>query len=278
MLLMATLWVGSESKGARRWLALGLVNLQPVEIIKPAFVVCCAWVLVAKANSGGRISAAILAVIVGILAYQPDFGSIVLLAAVWASMVFMAGASWGFMLLLASFSLLGGGVAYSVMPHVASRIDRFLSPAHHDTYQVDKSMEAFRAGGFFGLGPGEGRVKAQLPDAHTDFIFSAIAEEGGMFICFIIILLFAVILFRGFGHIARQSNAFLKLASAGLLVMLGTQILINLSTVMNLLPTKGATLPFISYGGSSLIGSALTLGLVLAFTRKRRNRAFAESL
>ena len=273
-LAAAATFAGPEIKGARRWIFLGGFSLQPSELIKPAYAVFAAWMFstaqLQRGFPGGIISAAVGLVILGLLLMQPDIGQAVILIGIWFSQLFLAGLS---MIWVASL-VVGGLVclyaAYLIFPHVASRIDRFLDPATGDGYQIGKALDAFRQGGLTGVGPGEGSVKGQLPDAHADFIFAVAGEEFGLIACVLILMTYAFILLRGFTRAAQDENLFVLFATTGLLVGFGLQALINMASTLHMIPTKGMTLPFISYGGSSLIALAIGMGMVLALTRKRR--------
>jgi len=273
VLLMLTLVVGSEIKGASRWLSIFGVSLQPSEFIKPFFAVAIAWMFAAEKAAdgipGSKIATVFWALLVTLLLLQPDVGQALLVTAIWAAEYFLAGLSliWvGGLTLLSVLGLLG---AYLLLPHVTARIDSFLDPAAGDRYQVGRSIEAFMNGGLFGRGPGEGTVKAQLPDAHSDFIFAVAGEELGLIACLIILGLFCFIVLRGFSRLLRENSLFVLLAVSGLLIQFGLQALINMGSALHLMPTKGMTLPFISYGGSSLIALAFAVGMVLALTRRR---------
>ncbi len=272
-LLITTCFFGFESKGAKRWINILGWSLQPSEFIKPAFAVVTAWLFAMKSENGraiGQTSAIVLyGLVVCLLLLQPDFGMTVVVSAVWFTQFFLAGLP---LLWVAGFIALGiaGSVsAYFLLPHVASRVDRFIDPTSGDSYQVMRSMEAFMKGGVLGRGPGEGSVKTMLPDAHTDFIFAVAAEEFGMITCLLVVGLFAFIVLRGFSRIIKETNFFILLSVTGLLVQFGLQALINMASTLHLMPTKGMTLPFISYGGSSLVSVALCMGMVLSLTRRR---------
>ncbi len=273
VLVIATFVMGTEIKGARRWIALGPISLQPSEFLKPAFAVVAAW-LFASARSGAikqgnLISIAAFGTLVGLLLLQPDVGMAVVISAVWSAQFFLAGLP----LYWAALLVFGGAgalvAAYFTLHHVASRIDRFLDPSSGDSYQVDRSLEAFMNGGLFGRGPGEGTVKEVLPDAHSDFVFAVAGEDFGLFVCLIIVGLFAFIVLRGFARALQETDLFILLATSGLLVQFGLQAVINMGSTLRLMPTKGMTLPFVSYGGSSLIAMGLCVGFLLALTRKR---------
>ena len=271
ILVAATNFSGIEIKGASRWLSLGGFTFQPSEFVKPCFAVVAAWMFAEYRQSenfpGRAIASALLLIVVALLLLQPDFGMTVTVAAVWFVQFFLAGLSlwWVGLSLAATLGLVTA--AYSIFPHVAKRIDLFIDPLSGDSYQVTTSLKAFQQGGLLGKGPGEGVVKGYLPDAHTDFIFAVAAEEFGMFAALAIVGLFAFIVLRGLTRVVREADLFVLLAVAGLLTQFGLQALINMGVTVQLLPAKGMTLPFVSYGGSSLIASSLGMGMVLALTR-----------
>ncbi len=270
-----TLLMGEEIKGATRWLQLAGLSIQPSEFVKPCFAVTAAWMLAEQRRRegvpGGLICCALVAVVVWLLVSQPDFGMTAVVSAVWFVQCFIAGLPMLCLGILAVLGLVGAVVAYATSTHVASRIDLFLNPASGDSYQIDRAMDAFGQGGLLGRGPGEGMVKRVLPDAHTDFIFSVAGEEFGLIACLIIVGLFGFVTMRGFARLLHEEDLFVLLAAAGLLTQFGLQALINIGVNVNLLPTKGMTLPFISYGGSSMLALALAMGMVLALTRRRPN-------
>ncbi len=270
-----TLLMGEEIKGATRWLQLAGLSIQPSEFVKPCFAVTAAWMLAEQRRRegvpGGLICCALFAVVVWLLVSQPDFGMTAVVSAVWFGQCFIAGLPMLWVGILAVLGLVGAVVAYATSAHVASRIDLFLNPASGDSYQIDRAMDAFGQGGLLGRGPGEGMVKRVLPDAHTDFIFSVAGEEFGLIACLIIVGLFGFVTMRGFARLLHEEDLFVLLAAAGLLTQFGLQALINIGVNVNLLPTKGMTLPFISYGGSSMLALALAMGMVLALTRRRPN-------
>jgi cell division protein FtsW len=273
VLLVGTLLVGAEIKGATRWISLGGLSVQPSEFVKPAFAVVAAWLFAARRLGepipGYSLACGLFLAVIGLLLLQPDVGQAAVVTAIFGAQFFLAGLPMILVLLLilGGIGLLVG--AYFVFPHVQSRIDRFLDPAAGDTYQVDKAREAFMNGGFFGRGPGEGTVKAHLPDSHSDFVFAVAGEEFGMIACLIIVALFAFIVLRGFARVLQDDDLFVVVAATGLLVQFGLQALINMASTLSLIPTKGMTLPFISYGGSSLMALGLGMGMLLALTRKR---------
>lgn len=278
-LMAFTLLAGHEVKGATRWIRLAGFSLQPSEMMKPCFVVVTAWMLSAHREDptfpGMHIAIGLLGVVLGLLILQPDFGMSVVVAATWCGQLFLAGLPIVWIAGLAVLAVSGGVGAYFGLSHVQSRVDRFLDPSTGDTYQITKALQAFQNGNLFGRGPGEGRVKEVLPDAHTDFIFAVAGEEFGMILCLLLVVLFAFIVLRGFFLAMKDDNLFVLLAVAGLLAEFGMQAFINMGSSLHLIPTKGMTLPFISYGGSSLIGIAISMGAVLALTRRHPGRGDA---
>lgn len=278
-LMLLTLIFGAEIKGARRWLSIGGFSLQTSEFLKPCFAIVTAWMFSewreGKAFPGQWIAIALYGLVVALLLMQPDLGQTVVISLVWFGQFFLAGLP---IILVVSAILCGVGglvAAYFLLPHVNDRINRFLDPATGDSYQVERSLEAFRNGGLLGTGPGEGQVKAYLPDAHADFVFSVIGEEFGGIVCILLISLFAFVVLRGFARLFAEQSLFVLLAGAGLLAQFGLQALIHMASALQLMPTKGITLPFISYGGSSLLALALGMGLMLALTRSRAGRVEA---
>ncbi len=271
--LAATLMVGPEIKGATRWLNLGGFSIQPSEFAKPCFAVGVAWMLACqKAETGvpGQwIATGMWLLLVGLLLAQPDLGQTFVVTAIWGLQLFLAGLSLTLVAILAALGAFGLVGAYFMYPHVAARIDGFLDADAGNRYQIERSLEAFSKGGLLGRGPGEGSVKAQLPDAHSDFIFAVAGEELGLIACLVIVGLFAFVVLRGFTHLLQEDNVFVLLACTGLLGQFGLQALVNMASTLHLIPTKGMTLPFISYGGSSLLALALGMGMVLALTRRR---------
>ena len=274
-LLALTVVVGTELNGARRWLELGGFHLQPSEFVKPCLAVFMAALLARPPDEQLRYGTLLATVPVALAAFllvlQPDIGMATTVAAVWFVQIFVAGMPLVWAVLGGAATAGGLVAAYHHLGHVKNRIDQFIDPTTGDTYQVDTSLRAFEAGGLFGRGPGEGVVKNALPDAHTDFIFAVAAEEFGVIACIVIIALFGFIVFRGFTRAMRGGDLFTLVAVAGLLAQFGFQALINMGVAIRLLPAKGMTLPFLSYGGSSTMATAVGLGMVLALTRERRN-------
>ncbi|MET1411596.1 FtsW/RodA/SpoVE family cell cycle protein [Roseibium sp. HPY-6] len=280
VLLVATLFMGFETKGARRWIYIAGVSLQASEFLKPAFVILVAFLL---SESGRRrevpgvlFAFVLFAVCAALLIAQPDFGQTMLLGLVWAGLFFLNGISWFIIVALGLVGVIGLFAAYAFLPHVTNRVDRFLDPSSGDTFQVDTAMDSFLAGGWFGRGPGEGTVKQVLPDSHADFIFAVVGEEFGVVVCLLVVAVFAFVVLRGLSHAGRDQDAFSRLATAGLVVLFGLQATINLAVNLHLIPSKGMTLPFISYGGSSLLSSAMTAGAILALTRRRPQPSRSE--
>jgi len=273
VLMIATLFLGTEVKGSRRWLDLGLINFQPSELIKPTFIVVASWFLAEGQRKGdmlGRMLAwGSFLLVIGLLVLQPDFGQTVLICLVWAVLLLVYGIAWKYVIGLAGLAVAGGGMAYLSFAHVASRIDRFLSPEKGDNFQVDTAMKAFENGGLFGTGPGGGTAKRILPDAHTDFIFAVVGEEFGFIAAMVLIALIAFITLRVLKFAMNEGDSFVVLATTGLVSIFSFQAIINMAVNVSLLPAKGMTLPFVSYGGSSLLTMAFSMGLVLALTRTR---------
>ncbi len=270
--LMLLPFIGFSAKGAVRWLAVGPLLVQPSEFLKPAFVVITAWLFAESAKQPpipcNLFAIGLFALCAGLLVIQPDLGQTVLLAMIWGAMFFMAGMPWIWIAALGGIGIGGLGVAYLTMSHVSGRIDRFVTGTG-DNFQVDRGLEAITNGGWLGQGPGEGSVKFGLPDSHTDFIFSVAAEEFGIAMAMLLVTVFAFVVIRGLYHGLNERDRFAQLAVSGLVLQFGFQALINMCVNLRLMPAKGMTLPFISYGGSSLMAVALGMGLVLALTRKR---------
>lgn len=273
-LVILTIYQGPEIKGATRWLQLGSFTLQPSEFLKPALIVCTAWMLSEQyenpAFPGKKIATGLYALVIGALLLQPDYGQSFLISAVFIGQLILAGLPVVWIVGFAGVGISAILTAYMFVPHVANRINIFLDPASGDSYQIDTALNAFRAGGMFGRGPGEGAVKRVLPDAHTDYIFAVAGEEFGAILCLAILALFAVIVIRGLSHLLEEENTFVVFAAGGLLALFSLQAFINLAVNLAILPSKGMTLPFISYGGSSMLALALTMGMVLALTRKNK--------
>lgn len=273
ILMVATLLVGNEIKGATRWLHLGAFSLQPSEFAKPGLAVICAWMFSEQRIDGQfpgyAIATGLFVSVAALLLMQPDVGMTMVVAAIWSVQLFVAGLPL-ILVMVIGFGFLGASVgAYFAFSHVQARVDRFLDPAGGESYQVGRALEAFYNGGWAGRGPGEGRVKEVLPDAHADFIFAVAGEEFGLVLCLILVALFAFVVLRGFSRVLKSGDLFVLLAVTGLLVQFAVQAIINMASNINLMPPKGMTLPFVSYGGSSTLALAIGMGMVLALTRDR---------
>lgn len=273
--ILTLLW-GIEIKGGKRWLNILGTSFQPSEFIKPSFSVMMAWVLAEKQKEatfpGTTLSLLFLAVPCCFLILQPDLGMTIILIFTWIVQIFIAGLPLLWIGLLGVISVLGLLLAYYFLPHVTNRIDQFFNPqakTQIDLYQIQQSLQAFSKGGFFGSGPGEGVVKRNVPDAHADFIFAVGGEEFGMFFCFMLVLLFIFLVVKPILKIQGENSFFSLLAVSGLSAQTALQAFINMASTLHLIPTKGMTLPFVSYGGSSLIASGVTVGILLSLTRKR---------
>ena len=272
-LMVMAIVSGASIKGSNRWISLGFMTLQPSEVVKPGFVILTAWAFAQGIKYPGVKGSWLAFILFGtfatLLILQPDMGQTVLIAAVWFCLFILSGAPlWIFAALTGIFAL-GSVVAYNTMSHVASRIDRFLDPESGDTYQVDMALQSFMQGGWFGKGPGESSVKSLLPDAHTDFVFAVVGEEFGIIGCLLIIAVYVLMIFSFLRHAFVIEDMFKKLAITGLTVMFGMQAFINMGVNLNILPAKGMTLPFISSGGSSLLSMSITIGFLLALTRRQ---------
>jgi cell division protein FtsW len=273
VMVLATPFVGAEVKGARRWIVLFGVNIQPSEFLKPAFVILIAW-LFAESSKKPEMPANTLALVmlgatVTALVRQPDFGQTMLIVLVWGALFFTAGMRVIWVIGLAGTAAAGLAGAYFTVPYVMRRIQRFLDPASGDTFQIDTAIDAFRHGGWFGRGPGEGTVKQYLPDAHADFVFAVAAEEFGIVLCLTLLALFCFIVMRALTRAMKSDDPFARFATAGLAILFGAQSAINMAVNVSLIPAKGMTLPFISYGGSSIISLAYGMGMLIALTRER---------
>lgn len=272
-LLLLPLLGTDFGKGAVRWYSLGFVSVQPSEFLKPTFVVMAAWMMAASQQINGppglSWSFLLMLIILVLLAGQPDFGQAALVLFGWGVMYFVAGAPVTLLVGMAGAVLLAGSFAYSSSQHFARRIDGFLSPDVDPTTQLGFATNAIREGGFFGVGVGEGQVKWSLPDAHTDFIIAVAAEEYGLVLVLCIIALYASIVVRSLVRLMRERDPFIRLAGTGLVAMIGAQAMINMGVAVRLLPAKGMTLPFVSYGGSSVVAGGIAVGMLLAFTRTR---------
>lgn len=260
-------------KGAVRWYSLGFGSMQPSEFLKPGFIVLVGWMIAASNEVAGppgkTYSFGLALIIVLLLALQPDFGQACLILFSWGVMYFVGGAPFMILAGIAGLTVVGGALAYQHSEHFARRIDGFLSAEVDPTTQLGYAANAIREGGFFGVGVGEGTVKWSLPDAHTDFIIAVAAEEYGLILVLTIIFLYATIVLRSLFRLMRERDPFIRLAGTGLACTFAMQAMINMSVAVRLLPAKGMTLPFVSYGGSSLVAGGIMIGMLLAFTRSR---------
>ncbi|MDR1289439.1 MAG: putative lipid II flippase FtsW [Holosporales bacterium] len=275
ILVILALVIGSEIKGARRWLNLFGFSMQPSEFFKPILAVTNAWLITEQYRDrkfpGIMLSGISVSLIIPFLLLQPDIGMTVIIFSSWIGQLFISGLSTIMLIcfLLSAIGALFG--LYFTVPHFADRIDRFITNGGEDAdlYQVQKSLEAFRSGGMFGKGPGEGVIKTMVPDSHSDFVFSVIAEEYGFIVCVVIIALFVILIIRSMMRATTSSSIFSVCATFGIVFQMGLQMLINTATSLNLIPTKGMTMPFISYGGSSFLSSAISVGILLAITKRQ---------
>lgn len=269
--VILSLLIGTEIKGATRWIRVAGFSVQPSEFLKPAFIVLSAWLLSKQKLQnyfpGVLIALGLYALTAGILILQPDFGMFFLVSVVFGMQIFLAGCPLRYVVILGAIGLVSVIVAYATLGHVQSRIDRFLFPEGADTYQIDRSKEAFMNGGLIGAGPGQGTIKNQVPDIHSDFIFTAVGEEWGFILTSLLVGCFGYLFYRFFSRFSRSESIFVMLAGGGLTFMLVVQCFIHMGSTLQLIPAKGMTLPLISYGGSSLIAVGMTFGLILALSR-----------
>ncbi len=275
LLMLLVPLIGYETKGAQRWLSLLGFSLQPSEFMKPCFAVLIGWLLAKSKKAGWRYyqtPALVFFGVVTLLILQPDYGMTITLTAVFIGQLFLAGLPMMLVIGAGVTGVAGMVLAYFTVPHVAKRINIYLDPSSGDSYQIQKSLEAFNSGGLFGRGPGEGIVKTSLPDSHTDFIFAVAGEELGLFACLALVALFGFFVLRTIWQLQKQENRFVLIAGAGLLMFFGLQAVINMGVALHLLPTKGMTLPLVSYGGSSMLASCLELGMLIGLLREPYDR------
>lgn len=270
--LVLVLIIGADVKGATRWIRLGTFSLQPSEVLKPAFVVIAAW-LFAEEDRGAPVPGRLVAfgfygLSVILLMLQPDFGQTVLISLVFGALLWAGGLSWLHTTILGVLAVIGGGGAYVALPHVRDRILDFIGPGSERT-QTETALDAMSRGGVWGAGPGEGQVKHLLPEAHTDFVFSVAAEEYGLIASLAIIGLYALLFARAWMLSLRLTDPFAQLATSGLALIFALQALVNIGVNLDIAPPTGMTLPFISYGGSSMLALCFSAGLLLALTRRR---------
>ncbi|MDR2158083.1 MAG: putative lipid II flippase FtsW [Holosporaceae bacterium] len=272
-LTFSTLVMGMEIKGARRWISIFGFSMQPSEFVRPALAVITAWMFSEQQKysefRGNFLSILFLLSFLSLLILQPDIGMVVVTTSVWLGQLFLNGISMIFTIAIVILGSCGFILAYLFLPHVTARVDRFLDPAIGDHYQINRSLEAFSNGGLFGVGPGEGIIKKHLPDAHADFVFSVLGEEFGFFVCVLVIVIIAFIVVYGMLKTVKENNLFVILSSVGLLAQFGLQSFINIASTLHIIPTKGMTLPFMSYGGSSMIASSIAIGMILALGKKK---------
>ena len=273
LIMMALPFIGHEAKGATRWIHLGGLTLQPSEFMKPALIVLVSWMFAEGQKGEGvpgiSIAFGLYGLAVILLVMEPDVGQTVLITVAFGAAFWMAGVPMSWVMGLGGAAIAGLMSTYFLFDHVHARVQKFLSPEQADTHQITRASEAIAAGGLIGRGPGEGVMKRHVPDLHTDFIYSVAAEEYGLIFSLILIGLFALVAVRGLYKAMKLSDPFEQVAAAGLFVLVGQQAFINVAVNLNMIPTKGMTLPFISYGGSSLLAMGLTLGMGLALIRKR---------
>ncbi len=282
LMMMVIPFIGMEIKGAQRWLHIFGLSIQPSEFVKPAFAIVAAWLLwqqKEKPNFSGNIFAAgLYCCVVALLLLQPDLGMTIVVTCMFVAQVCVAGLRLRYLVLAGLIGAIGIVLAYYSFDHVQSRIDRYLNPESGNTYQIDQSLAAFKNGGFIGTGPGQGKVKQNLPDSHADFIFAVAGEELGFLFTLPIIALFLFILLRGFDNLVAADNLFVVLACTGLLTMFGLQAIVHMGSAMHVLPAKGMTLPFISYGGTSMIAMGISFGAILALTRRQGRFSIVRGL
>jgi cell division protein FtsW len=275
IMLIVVKFYGYEIKGAIRWVRVFGFSYQPSEFLKPFFIIVTGWLLSLRDKDNFpsfRVCIVLYAIVAALLLTQPDVGMLILITAVFAAQMFVAGMPIIWIIMAKLFLIAGLIGAYFVLPHVTARINNFLNPETNENYQVSKSLLAFEEGGFYGRGPGEGWVKQHLPDSHTDFIFAAAGEEFGAIICAMIIGVFAFIVLSSLIRIRKEQDKFAQFAAIGLIVQFGLQATINIGVTLNLLPTKGMTMPFISYGGSSTLAISVVVGTILCLTKITHSR------
>ncbi len=275
VLLISVEFIGAETKGAKRWISLAGITIQPSEILKPFFAVLCAWFVtrgkIEEKFKGALYSMFLLAAVVFFTIRQPDFGMSITFATIWGAVLVTAGLHMLIIILICIGGAGGAFMAYKFLPHVQKRVDSFLNPESSmaENYQTFKSLQAFESGSILGVGPGQGKVKDILPDAHTDFIFSVAGEEYGMFFCLLIIGLFFSLVIFSLKRAYESKDLFVLLAIVGLITQIFVQSAVNMSVAVNLIPNKGMTLPLISYGGSSMVSVCVAIGMILGLTRKK---------
>jgi cell division protein FtsW len=277
LLMAAILGIGHEVNGAQSWFRFSAFSVQPSELVKPSLIVLSAWLLSQRERDPGGpwtlLAFTFFAVTLGLFLLQPDVGGAALLSMAFLTAFFVSGLPKRWIIGFATGGALLALLLYNVLPNVKRRIDTLINPGSVDTFQIEKTLEAIQRGGLFGQGPGEGLVKTQIPEAHTDFIFAVIAEEFGLVAIVAVMAIFALIAIRGFRAAARIEDGFARTAAAGLFALFSIQAAVNIGVNLAILPPTGLTLPFISYGGSSMVGVGLTLGLALALVRGEGTRS-----
>ncbi len=273
--VIVTLLFGEEIKGATRWIHVFGFSLQPSEFLKPSFAILCAWLISRQRDHqhfpGLTASAIALMVTIGFLILQPDFGMSFVIACIWGVQLYLSGLPLAWITLLGGLGIAAICAAYFTLPHVESRIDRFLDPSSGDNYQVGKSLESFSEGGLFGTGAAQGNIKMGLPDSHADFIFAVAGEEFGLLFTLFVVSVYGFIVVRSMLRITGSRDLFMLLATGGILTQFAVQSLIHMGSSLQLLPAKGMTLPFISYGGSSMVSLGFAMGCILCLTKRRTN-------
>ena len=281
-LLIIAWQFGIEIKGSRRWVKILGQSVQPSEFVKPVFAVIAAWLFAQKMKHPDMparlIATGLMVLIATLFMLQPDFGQTVLLVATWAFLLFLTGISWWITFGLLGMAAVGALAAYIFMPNVARRIDGFLNPENVDTYQIDRALQSLLEGGWFGRGPGEAIVRRYVPDAHADFVFSAAAGEFGILFAMVLVALIAFVTLRSLFLAQRQSSLFVRLAISALAIQFGLQAGINLTVNLNMAPATGMTLPFVSYGGTSMLATAFSLGFILALARRKPEETLASGI
>lgn len=273
VLLAAIMLIGHEAKGAERWVNIAGFTLQPSEFVKPVLIVLIGWLLAQRRlfpdGPWAIVALVFYVVVLGLLLLQPDVGQSALITAAFIATFFVSGLPWRWAAAFFAGGVTLSGALYALLPHVRYRVNSFINPSDYDTYQIDKASEAISRGGLLGAGPGEGTVKSSLPDAHTDFIYAVLGEEFGYVAALLVIGLYGYICWRGLRAASRLHDPYPRAAASGLFTLFALQAAINIAVNVSLIPPKGMTLPFISYGGSSMLGIALTLGLALALIRRQ---------
>ncbi len=273
VLMLLLPFIGYENKGAVRWVNLLGMSLQPSEFVKPCFAMVVAWVVSERYRvhefPGFMAAVGVYSVFAALLWFQPDIGMTLTVSCMFAAQMVIGGMPVIFVILMVvAFCVMGVG-AYVFLPHVTKRVNEFLDPAVGDNYQVSKALDAFQSGGLLGRGIGEGEVKWQIPDSHTDFVFAVVGEEFGMMLSIAVVALFACVVIRSLLRILKVNDLFVMLAASGIIVQFGMQSVINMGVAVNMLPAKGMTLPFLSYGGSSVVAMGFGMGILLGLTRKQ---------